>query len=67
MIEFIYTLVMVQITIACVTLYLHRSQTHRAVQFHPAVNPMTNIVGTVTVPMPILLCCMYKRLKTQVV
>lgn len=34
----IYTLVMVQITIACVTLYLHRSQTHRAVTFHPAVN-----------------------------
>jgi len=34
----LYTLVMVQITIACVTLYLHRSQTHRAVQFHPAVN-----------------------------
>jgi stearoyl-CoA desaturase (Delta-9 desaturase) len=33
----IYTLVMVQITIACVTLYLHRSQTHRAVVFHPAV------------------------------
>lgn len=28
---------MVQITIACVTLYLHRSQAHRAVQFHPAV------------------------------
>lgn len=28
---------MVQITIACVTLYLHRSQTHRAVQFHPVV------------------------------
>ena len=34
----IYTLLMVQITIACVTLYLHRSQTHKAVQFHPAVN-----------------------------
>ena len=34
----LYTLVMVQITIACVTLYLHRSQTHKAVQFHPAVN-----------------------------
>ena len=34
----LYTLVMVQITIACVTLYLHRSQTHRAVSFHPAVN-----------------------------
>jgi len=28
---------MVQITIACVTLYLHRSQAHRAVTFHPAV------------------------------
>ncbi len=38
MIEFIYTLVMVQITIACVTLYLHRSQTHKAVAFHPVVN-----------------------------
>lgn len=37
MTAFIYTLVMVQITIACVTLYLHRSQAHRAVQFHPAV------------------------------
>ena len=33
----IYTLVMVQLTIACVTLYLHRSQAHRSVQFHPAV------------------------------
>ena len=38
MVIFLYTLVMVQITIACVTLYLHRSQTHRAVQFHPVVN-----------------------------
>ncbi len=38
MTEFIYTLVMVQITIACVTLYLHRSQTHKAVQFHTVVN-----------------------------
>jgi len=37
MLELIYTLVMVQITIACVTLYLHRSQSHRAVQFHPVV------------------------------
>jgi stearoyl-CoA desaturase (delta-9 desaturase) len=34
----LYTLVMVQITIACVTLYLHRSQAHRAVQFHPVVS-----------------------------
>jgi len=31
------TLVMVQITIACVTLYLHRSQAHRAVTFHPVI------------------------------
>ena len=38
MLEFIYTLVMVQITIACVTLYLHRSQAHKAVSFHPVVN-----------------------------
>jgi stearoyl-CoA desaturase (delta-9 desaturase) len=33
----IYTLVMVQLTIACVTLYLHRSQAHKAVTFHPVV------------------------------
>ena len=33
----IATLVMVQITIACVTLYLHRSQAHRGVTFHPVV------------------------------
>jgi stearoyl-CoA desaturase (Delta-9 desaturase) len=33
----IATLVMVQLTIACVTLYLHRSQAHRGVTFHPAV------------------------------
>ena len=31
------TLVMVQITIACVTLYLHRGQAHRGVTFHPAI------------------------------
>ena len=33
----IYVLVMVQITIACVTLYLHRSQAHRSVTFDPRV------------------------------
>lgn len=38
MLELIYTLVMVQITIAAVTLYLHRSQAHKAVTFHPWVN-----------------------------
>ena len=30
--------VVTQITIAAVTLFLHRSQTHRAVDFHPAIN-----------------------------
>lgn len=34
----IYTLIVTQITIACVTLFLHRGQTHRAVTFHPAIN-----------------------------
>lgn len=34
----IATLVMVQLTIACVTLYLHRSQAHRAVHFHPVIS-----------------------------
>jgi stearoyl-CoA desaturase (delta-9 desaturase) len=37
MTELIYTLVATHITIVCVTLYLHRSQAHRAVMFHPAV------------------------------
>ncbi len=37
MFTILITLVMVQITIACVTLYLHRSQAHRAVTFHPVV------------------------------
>ena len=31
-------LVLVQITIAAVTLYLHRAQAHRALEMHPAVN-----------------------------
>jgi len=33
----LYTLVVTHITIVCVTLYLHRSQAHRGVTFHPAV------------------------------
>lgn len=36
----IYTLIVTQITIACVTLYLHRSQAHRGVTFYPAVAHM---------------------------
>lgn len=33
----LYTLVMTHITILCVTMYLHRSQAHRAVTFNPVV------------------------------
>ena len=33
----VYFLVMVQLTIFTTTLYLHRSATHRGVDFHPAV------------------------------
>jgi stearoyl-CoA desaturase (delta-9 desaturase) len=35
MTELIYTLIVTHITIVCVTLYLHRGQAHRAIQFHP--------------------------------
>jgi stearoyl-CoA desaturase (delta-9 desaturase) len=35
--EITYTLIATHITIVCVTLYLHRSQAHRAVTFHPIV------------------------------
>jgi len=34
---FVATLVMTHITIVCVTLYLHRSQAHRSVEFHPVI------------------------------
>lgn len=34
----IYTLVVTHLTIICVTLYLHRSQAHLGVSFHPAVS-----------------------------
>lgn len=37
MIEIITTLIFTHITIACVTLYLHRSQAHRSVEFNPAI------------------------------
>ena len=37
MTEILYTLIATHITIVAVTLFLHRSQTHRSVQFHPAV------------------------------
>jgi len=38
MTELLYTLIATHITIVAVTLYLHRSQAHRSVQFHPAVS-----------------------------
>ena len=34
----IYTLIVTHITIACVTMFLHRSQAHRGVEFHPIVS-----------------------------
>ena len=37
MILLIATLLMTHATIVCVTLYLHRSQAHRSVEFHPLV------------------------------
>ena len=36
--DFLVGLVMVQITIAAVTIYLHRCQAHRALDLHPAVS-----------------------------
>ena len=35
MTEIIYTLIVTHITIICVTLYLHRGQAHRGIDFHP--------------------------------
>ena len=36
--EIITTLVMTHITIVCVTLFLHRAQAHRALDFHPVLS-----------------------------
>jgi len=38
MTELIYTLVVTHITIICVTLYLHRGQAHRGIEFHPILS-----------------------------
>jgi stearoyl-CoA desaturase (delta-9 desaturase) len=35
---FLYLLVMTHITIVCVTLFLHRGQTHRGIEFHPGLS-----------------------------
>jgi len=37
MLELIYVLVMTHITIVCVTLYLHRGQAHRGIEFSPFI------------------------------
>ena len=37
MFQLLYLLLSTHITILCVTLYLHRSQAHRAVEFHPVI------------------------------
>lgn len=34
----LYTLIMTQITVICVTVYLHRCQAHRALELHPAIS-----------------------------
>lgn len=36
--ELIYTLIVTHITIVCVTLFLHRGQAHRAIEFHPVLS-----------------------------
>ena len=38
MIEILYLLIVTHITIICVTLYLHRGQTHRGIEFHPVLS-----------------------------
>ena len=37
MTEILFTLIATHLTIICVTLYLHRGQSHRGVEFHPAL------------------------------
>ena len=36
--ELIFTLIVTHITIVCVTLFLHRSQAHRGIEFHPILS-----------------------------
>lgn len=38
MFEILYTLIATHITIICVTLFLHRGQAHRGIQFHPVLS-----------------------------
>jgi stearoyl-CoA desaturase (delta-9 desaturase) len=47
----IYMLVVTQLTIFTVTLYLHRSQTHRGVDFHPVLAHFFRFWGWLTTGM----------------
>ena len=47
----VYMLVMTQLTIFTVTLYLHRSQTHRGVDFHPVLAHFFRFWGWLTTGM----------------
>ncbi len=47
----VYMLVVTQLTIFTVTLYLHRSQTHRGVDFHPALAHFFRFWGWLTTGM----------------
>ncbi len=47
----VYLLIMTQLTIFTVTLYLHRSQTHRGVDFHPALAHFFRFWGWLTTGM----------------
>ncbi len=38
MFELLYTLIVTHITIVCVTLFLHRGQAHRGIEFHPVLS-----------------------------
>ena len=38
MIQLLYTLIVTHITIVCVTLFLHRGQAHKGIEFHPILS-----------------------------
>lgn len=41
--EFLYTMVVTHITIVCVTLYLHRGQAHRGINFNPVISHLMRL------------------------
>jgi stearoyl-CoA desaturase (delta-9 desaturase) len=49
--KLVYLLIVTQLTIFTVTLYLHRSQTHRGVDFHPALAHFFRFWGWLTTGM----------------